>query len=188
MSNKNKWILGIVGVIVLLILSIVGTYNSLVSKDVGVKTAWSQVENQYQRRMDLIPNLIETVKGYKIHEADVLKHVADARAKLAGARSVSQKVEATNGLEGAISRLLVVVENYPNLKADANFRQLMDSLEGTENRIAVERMRYNESVQLYNVSVRSFPTVIFANMFGFDREKSLFESVKGASQAPKVKF
>lgn len=188
MSKKNIWILGIIGAVVLLILSIVGIYNSLVSKDVGVKTAWSQVENQYQRRADLIPNLVETVKGYKIHESDVLKHVADARAKLAGARTVPQKVEAANGLEGALSRLLMVVENYPNLKADANFRQLMDSLEGTENRIAVERMRYNESVQIYNTTVRGFPTVMFANMFGFDKEKMLFESAKGTEIPPKVTF
>lgn len=188
MSKGMMWLIGIVAIVVLLIGSIVGIYNGLVAKDVAVKTAWSQVENQYQRRLDLIPNLVETVKGYKIHEADVFKHIADARAKLAGANTVSQKVEATNGLEGALSRLLMVVENYPNLKADANFRQLMDGLEGTENRIAVERMRYNETVQDYNTSVRRFPTVLFVNMFGFDREKVLFEAEKGAKVAPKVKF
>ncbi len=182
------WIAGIIAVIVIFAGWMIGAYNNLVSMDVSVKAAWSQVENQYQRRLDLIPNLVETVKGYKIHEADVFEHIADARAKLAGASTVSQKVDAANGLEGAISRLLMVVENYPNLKADANFRQLMDSLEGTENRIAVERMRYNEAVQNYNVSVRRFPTVMIVGLFGFDREKVLFEAAKGAKEAPKVKF
>jgi len=188
MSKGMMWLIGGVAAVIIVIGAVVGIYNSLVAKDVAVKTAWSQVETQYQRRFDLIPNLVETVKGYKIHEADVFKNIADARAKLAGAGSVNDKISATNGLEGAISRLLVVVENYPNLKADANFRQLMDNLEGTENRISVARMRYNESVQDYNTSVRRFPTVIFAGMFGFDREKPMFEAQKGAEEAPKVKF
>ena len=188
MSKKWMWIIGIVAVVLIAVMWVIGIYNNLVSMDVSVKAAWSQVENQYQRRMDLIPNLVETVKGYKIHEADVIEHVADARAKLAGASSVSDKVKATNGLEGALSRLLMVVENYPNLKADANFRQLMDSLEGTENRISVERMRYNETVKEYNIAVRKFPTSIFAGMFGFDREKTLFKAAEGAQEVPKVKF
>ena len=188
MSKGMMWLIGIIVVALILIGGVVSSYNSLVSKDVAVKAAWSQVENQYQRRLDLIPNLVESVKGYKIHEAEVFTHIADARAKLAGAQTVSQKVDAANGLEGALSKLLMVVENYPNLKADANFRQLMDSLEGTENRVAVERMRYNETVQDYNVSVRRFPTMLIAGMFGFDREKTLFEAAKGANEAPKVKF
>lgn len=188
MSKGMMWLIGIIALVIVIFLGVMGIYNGLVAKDVAVKTAWSQVENQYQRRFDLIPNLVETVKGYKIHESEVFEHIADARAKLAGATSVSDKVNATNGLESALSRLLMIVENYPNLKADANFRQLMDSLEGTENRISVERMRYNEAVQAYNTSVRVFPTVMFVGMFGFEREKPLFESQKGAKEAPKVKF
>ncbi|MEK7376523.1 MAG: LemA family protein, partial [Candidatus Margulisiibacteriota bacterium] len=164
MSKKWMWIIGIVAVFVVAVSWVIGMYNNLVSMDVSVKAAWSQVDNQYQRRLDLIPNLVETVKGYKIHEADVIKNVADARARLAGANNVKDKVNAANGLEGALSRLLMVVENYPNLKADANFRQLMDSLEGTENRIAVERMRYNETVKEYNIAVRKFPASIFAGL------------------------
>ena len=188
MSKGLMWLIGIVAAVVIGFFMIMGIYNSLVAKDIAVKTAWAQVENQYQRRLDLIPNLVNTVKGYATHEKEIFENIANARAKLAGANSVSQKVEATNGLESAISKLLMVVENYPNLKADANFRQLMDNLEGTENRISVERMRYNESVQTYNVSVRTFPTVIFAGMFGFDREKVLFAAAKGAEKAPDVKF
>ncbi len=188
MSKGMMWLIGIIALAIVLFIGLMGTYNGLVAKDVAVKTAWSQVENQYQRRFDLIPNLVETVKGYKIHEAEVFEHIADARAALAGAKTVTDKVNATNGLEGALSRLLMVVENYPNLKADANFRQLMDSLEGTENRISVERMRYNEAVQTYNTSVRTFPTVLVAGMLGFEREKPLFEAQKGANEAPKVKF
>ena len=186
--KKWMWIAGIVAVVVIMFMWVIGVYNNLVGLDVSVKTAWSQVENQYQRRLDLIPNLVETVKGYKIHEADVFKNIADARTRYAGAQNVSQKVDAANGLEGALSRLMVIVENYPILKADANFRQLMDSLEGTENRISVERMRYNETVAQYNMYVRGFPTVIIVGMTGFDREKPLFQAAKGAEQAPNVKF
>ncbi len=188
MSKKMMWIAGIAAVAVILIGGIVGIYNSLVSKDVAVTTAWAQVESQYQRRLDLIPNLVNTVKGYARHERDIFTQVANARARLAGASTVQGKIEAASGLDGALSRLLAIAENYPNLKADANFRQLMDNLEGTENRIAVARMRYNEAVQDYNTTVRRFPTVIFAGMFGFDREKPMFAAVKGAENAPEVKF
>ena len=188
MSQKMMWVIGIIAVVVVIIGGIVGIYNNLVSKEVAVKTAWAQVESQYQRRLDLIPNLVSTVKGYQIHEKEIFTYVADARARLAGATTVKGKIEAAGGLDGALSRLLAIAENYPNLKADANFRQLMDNLEGTENRIAVARMRYNESVQDYNTSVRRFPTVIFAGMFGFEREKPMFAAAKGAEQAPAVKF
>ncbi len=188
MSKKMMWIAGIVFVIVLLLGGIVGTYNSLVSKDVAVTTAWAQVESQYQRRLDLIPNLVNTVKGYQIHEKEIFTQVADARARLAGAATVKDKIAAAGGLDGALSRLLAIAENYPNLKADANFRQLMDNLEGTENRIAVARLRYTEPVQDYNTSARRFPTVIFVGMMGFDRSKPMFAAAKGAEQAPAVKF
>ena len=188
MSKKWIWMIGIIAAAVIIGGWVIGVYNNLVGMDVSVKASWAQVENQYQRRLDLIPNLVETVKGYKIHETEAIKNVSDARARLAGASSTSDKVSATNGLEGALSRLLMIVENYPNLKADANFRQLSDSLEGTENRIAVERMRYNETVKGYNIAVRRFPTSIFAGMFGFDREKTLFKAAEGAQEVPKVKF
>ncbi len=188
MNKGLMWLIGIGIALFVIVMYTIGVYNGLVAKDQGVKAAWAQVESLYQRRLDLIPNLVETVNGYKIHEADVMKNIADSRAKLAGAKSVSEKVAATNGMEGAISRLLVVVENYPNLKADANFRALMDSLEGTENRISVERMRYNEIVKEYNITVKRFPTILFVNSFGFDKEKTLFAATKGAETAPAVKF
>lgn len=188
MSKKMMWIAGIAAAIVILIAGMVGIYNSLVAKDVAVTTAWAQVESQYQRRMDLLPNLVNSVKGYAKHERDIFTQVANARARLAGATTVKGKIDAAGGLDGALSRLLAIAENYPNLKADANFRQLMDNLEGTENRIAVARMRYNEAVQDYNTTVRRFPTVIFAGMFGFEREKPMFAAAQGAEQAPEVKF
>lgn len=188
MNRGLIWLIGIVAVIVILLGWLIGTYNSLVTKDVAVSTAWSQVENQYQRRLDLIPNLVNTVKGYAKHEQNIFIEVANARARLAGATTVKDKIAAAGGLEGALARLLAIVENYPALKADANFRQLMDNLEGTENRIAVARMRYNEAVQTYNIAVRRFPTNLLVGLFGFEREKPLFQAEKGAEKAPKVEF
>jgi LemA protein len=157
---------------------IVGTYNSLVKKDEGVKTAWAQVENQLQRRMDLIPNYVETVKGYARHEREVFIEVTEARAKVAGSVTPSQQIEANTELTAALSRLLLVVERYPDLKANQNFIRLQDELAGTENRIAVERMRYNEAVRDYNV---------LAGIFGFGRA-TLFEAPEEASKPPKVQF
>jgi LemA protein len=181
----------VVGVIVLILLifflSIRGTYNRLVALDENVKTAWSQVENQFQRRLDLIPNYVETVKGYAKHEREVLIQVTEARAKVAGAGSIEGKIGANNQLSSALARLLVVVERYPDLKANQNFIRLQDELAGTENRIAVERRRYNEAVRLYNTKIRSFPTNIFAGMFGFFRAE-LFQAPETAKEAPKVKF
>jgi len=188
MNKAMIWMIGIAAALLVVVLWVIGSYNGLVQKDVTVTTAWAQVETQYQRRLDLIPNLVETVKGYKIHEASVFKNIAQSRAKLAGARTVSEKVEAANGVESALSRLLVIVENYPNLKADANFRQLMDNLEGTENRIAYSRGQYNEAVMVYNISTRTFPTGLIAGMFGFEKVKPMFEAAKGAEKAPKIKF
>ena len=181
----------VIGVIVLILLvfflSIRGTYNRLVALDENVKTAWSQVENQLQRRLDLIPNYVETVKGYAKHEREVLTEVTKARAKVAGAGSIEGKIAANNQLSSALARLLVVVERYPDLKANQNFIRLQDELAGTENRIAVERRRYNEAVRMYNTKIRSFPTNIMAGMFGFGRA-DLFQAPEAAKAPPKVKF
>ncbi len=181
----------VIGVIVLIVLifffSIRGTYNRLVAQDESVKTAWSQVENQLQRRLDLIPNYVETVKGYAKHEREVLTQVTEARAKVAGATNIEGKIGANNELSSALARLLLVVERYPDLKANQNFIRLQDELAGTENRIAVERRRYNESVRQYNTSIRSFPTNILAGMFGFGRAE-LFRAPESAKEPPKVKF
>lgn len=185
---KGKWIaIGLAAVLIMLVLTGFGSYNSLVSMDENVNKKWSDLGSQLQRRSDLIPNLVQTVKGYASHEKEVIKSVTDARAKLAGAKTVQEQAAGLNELSGALSRLLVVVENYPNLKADANFRQLMDELSGTENRINIARMDYNQAVQQYNQSIRRFPTVLFAKMFGFD-SRAYFEAPKEANQVPKVDF
>jgi LemA protein len=152
-----------------------------------VKAAWAQVENQLQRRFDLIPNLVETVKGYASHEKEVFVQVTQARSRVAGAGSVGDKIEANNQLTAALSRLLLVVERYPELKANTNFIRLQDELAGTENRIAVERRRYNEAVKTYNIKIRRFPTNLIAGMFGFEKA-TFFQVPKEAQQAPKVKF
>ena len=188
-TGKALAIAGIVVVVIVLIffLSIKGTYNSLVRLDEGIKGAWAQVENQLQRRYDLIPNYVETVKGYARFEKDVLLKVTEARARVGGAGSVKEKINANNQLSSALSRLLVVVERYPDLKANQNFLRLQDELAGTENRIAVERRRYNEAVRAYNVKIRSFPTNILAGMFGFGRAE-FFEAPAEAKEVPKVKF
>jgi len=181
-------ILGILLVIVIAAYSYLkGTYNSLVTMDESVKGAWAQVENQLQRRYDLIPNYVETVKGYAKHEKEVFVEVANARSKVAGATTVSDKIEANQQLSSALGRLLLVVERYPELKANTNFIRLQDELAGTENRIAVERRRFNEIVKAYNIKVRSFPTNILAGMFGFEKA-TFFEVPKEQQQAPKVKF
>ncbi len=164
-----------------------GTYNALVTADEGVKAAWAQVENQLQRRYDLIPNLVQTVKGYAAHEKEVFLKVTEARAKVGGAGSIGERVKAENELSAALSRLLLVVENYPDLKANQNFIRLQDELAGTENRIAVERRRYNEAVRAYNVMIRTFPRNIIANLFGFEKAE-FFEAPEESKAAPKVEF
>lgn len=164
-----------------------GTYNTFVSLDESVKGSWAQVENQLQRRYDLIPNLVETVKGYAKHEKDVFIEVTNARAKVGGAGKISEKIKANNQLSSALSRLLLVVERYPDLKANQNFIRLQDELAGTENRIAVERRRYNEAVKVYNVKIRSFPENLLAGMFGFSKA-AFFEAPEIAKATPKVKF
>ncbi len=164
-----------------------GTYNNFVSLDEAVKSSWAQVENQLQRRYDLIPNLVETVKGYAKQEKDVLVEVTNARAKVGGAASVPDKIAANNELSSALSRLLVVVERYPDLKSNQNFLRLQDELAGTENRIAVERKRYNDAVKIYNIAIRSFPANLLAGMFGF-QGATFFEAPAAAKAAPQVKF
>ena len=191
MTQTQKTLLIVAGVLVLIILIpllyLKGTYNSLVRMDEGVKAAWAQVENQLQRRYDLIPNIVETVKGYAAHEKEVFVKVTEARSKVAGAGSINDKIQANNGLSAALSRLLVVVERYPELKANTNFIRLQDELAGTENRIAVERRRYNESVKVFNIKIRQFPTNMIAGMFGFEKA-AFFEVPKEKQEAPKVKF
>ena len=163
------------------------SYNRFVTQEEQIKAQWAQVENQLQRRNDLIPNLVETVRGTAKQEQDVYKAIADSRAKLAGARSPEETIQAANEQSSALARLLVVVENYPELKSNTSFNSLMDSLEGTENRIAVERMRYNETVQAYNTSRRQFPANVTAKMFGF-KEYPFFQAPPEAKKVPKVEF
>jgi LemA protein len=188
-AAKTLAISGIVIVVVLLLIffSIKGTYNSLVRLDESIKGAWAQVENQLQRRYDLIPNYVETVKGYARHEKEVFLRVTEARAKVGAATNIQDKIGANNELSTALSRLLLVVERYPDLKANQNFIRLQDELAGTENRIAVERRRYNEAVKTYNVKIRSFPTNILAGMFGFTMAE-FFKAPEIAKEVPKVKF
>jgi LemA protein len=191
MTSGKKII--IIAVIIILVLAgslysfFRGNYNQFVTLDESVKSAWAQVENQLQRRYDLIPNLVETVKGYAKQEKDVLIEVTNARARVGGATTVPDKISANNELSGALSRLLVVVEQYPDLKSNQNFLRLQDELAGTENRISVERRRYNEVVQTYNVAIRSFPANLLAGMFGFEK-KAFFEAPAAAKAAPQVKF
>jgi len=163
------------------------SYNTFVSQEEAIKAQWAQVENQLQRRNDLIPNLVETVKGYAQHEEGVYKDIADARSRLLAARSPEETIQAANQQTSALGRLLAVVENYPQLRANEQFNRLSDELSGTENRIATERMRYNERVQEYNTSRRQFPSNVTARVFGF-KEYPFFEAPAEAKQAPRVNF
>jgi len=197
-KNKALWIT--IAIIVVLLFAgyswVKGTYNTMVTQEEGVKTAWSQVENQYQRRMDLIPNLVNTVKGYATHEKETLEGVVSARAEATKTtidpsnlnEESMKKFQAAQGeLSSALSRLMLVIERYPDLKANQNFSELQAQLEGTENRISVERKRFNETAQSYNTYIRSFPTNILAGMFGF-QPKAYFSAESGAEKAPKVEF
>lgn len=201
MKKFPKWLV----VLIIVLVCVFGifscyknTYNSLVSLDEGVSAQWAEVQNQYQRRLDLIPNLVSTVKGYAKHESDVLTQVSEARASAGGQINISDEVlndpeafaryqQVQDNLGASLQRLLVVTENYPELKADQNFLSLQDQLEGTENRITVARQRYNEVAKSYNTKVRSFPTNIIANMSGFEK-KSYFAASAEAQSAPKVEF
>jgi LemA protein len=171
-------------------------YNKMVTMDEAVKSAWSQVENVYQRRSDLIPNLVETVKGYATHEQETFTKVVEARAQATATKidptnltpeAIKQFQDAQGGLSSALSRLMVVVEQYPDLKANQNFLDLQAQLEGTENRITVERQKFNETTQAYNAYIRRFPPLITAAIFGF-KKKAYFEAMAGAEKAPQVKF
>src|SRR5437773_5934945 len=163
------------------------SYNRFVGQEEAIKAQWAQVENQLQRRNDLIPNLVETVKGYATHEEGVFKDIADSRSKLLAAKSPDEAIAAANQQTAALGRLLAIAENYPNLKANEQFNRLMDELSGTENRIAVERMRYNQKVQEYNTARRQFPANLTAKMFGF-KEYPFFQAPPEAKQVPKVNF
>lgn len=177
----------VVAVIVILVGTFVGSYNGLVSKQTNVQEKAATIQADLQRRADLIPNLVETVKGYAAHEEGVYTAIADARSKLAGAKTIDEQQSANSDLDSAISRLLVVVENYPDLKANQNFIALQDQLEGTENRIKVSRTDYNAAAASYNASIRKFPTVIVAGMFGFEKV-DLFQADANAQSAPQVSF
>jgi len=178
----------VVGALLLIVIfSAVGSYNGLVSSETSVDNKAAQIDTQLQRREDVIPNLVNTVKGYAAHEKEVFQAIADARSKLAGAGTTAEKADANNELEGALSRLLVVVENYPNLKADTQFTRLMDELTGTENRISVARQDYNNSVTTYNTKIRKFPAAIYASLFGFEK-RDFFKAAPGAETVPEVSF
>lgn len=188
-SKMKLWItIGVIAVIILALAGwIIGGYNTLVTQDNNVGEKWGNVESQYQRRVDLIPNLVSTVKGYAAHEEKLFTEITELRSRWQGATTVDEKMNAANGLEGAIGRLMVVVENYPDLKASENFLSLQDELAGTENRVAVARQDYNAAVKKYNDAVRKVPTNIIASIFGFERKES-FEAAEGAEKAPEVAF
>ena len=192
MSKALIVVVVLVAIILLVTLVAFGQYvgvkNNLVSKNEAVKTSWSQVDIVLQRRADLIPNLVETVKGFAVQEQKVFGDIAAARAALVGAKSPSEKIAANGQLDSALSRLLVIVENYPQLKSNENFMRLQDELAGTENRIAVERRRYNEAVQDYNTYISLFPNSLVASFAGFTRNDAYFKTEEGARQAPKVNF
>lgn len=200
---KSKTLIGCLGVLlvgaIIIGLTVSGTYNSLVTLDQSARSQWAQVENAYQRRADLIPNLVETVKGAAAFEKDTFTAVTEARAKvgqvqmnegmLNNPEAFAKFQEAQDGLSSALSRLLVVVEKYPDLKATQNFRDLQVQLEGTENRITVERQRYNETAQAFNTKRNKFPTVLIAGLFGEKfKDKAYFKAQAGAETAPKVQF
>ena len=190
-----KWIVP-VAIVVIVIMWAVGAYNGMVTLDEGVQGKWADVETQYQRRADLIPNLVSTVKGYAAHESETLESVVKARSEASSVKvdpenitpeKLAEYQKAQSGVSSALGRLMVIVEKYPDLKANQNFLELQSQLEGTENRINVARRDFNEAAKNYNTVIRSFPKTIFAGMFGFEK-KAYFEAEKGAEAAPKVEF
>lgn len=190
-AQKRGAVLLSIGVVVVLIVIFIGwsisVRNNLVAMEEEINAAWAEIDNQLKRRSDLIPNLVNTVKGYAAHEEEVFTNIADARAKLAGAGSVEEKAEGYEEMQSALSRLLVVVEQYPDLKANQNFTRLMDELAGTENRIAVARKRYNDTVRKFNTKIRMFPTSIIAGNLGLEKQ-TYFEISEAARKTPKVDF
>jgi LemA protein len=182
----------VIGILVIAAIMLGGSYfrirNQIVTQKEAIRAAWSQVDNVIQRRADLIPNLVNTVKGYASHEQKVFGDIAAARAQLMGARNPQERIAANAQVESALSRLLVIAENYPNLKADQQFLRLQDELAGTENRIAVERMRYNQAVQAYNTNIQIFPNSLVASLSGFQREDAYFKADNAAREVPKVDF
>ena len=178
-------LLGLGAIVVVLAISLVGFYNQLVAKDQAIEGQWAQVETQYQRRFDLIPNLVASVEGIMEQEQEVFGQLAEARTKYAGAATVDEKAEAATQVESALARLLVIVENYPELRSSENVMALMDELAGTENRISVERGRFNDLVRDYNTTIKKFPARLIAGMFGFN-ERAFFEAAEGAETAPSV--
>jgi LemA protein len=187
MNKTLKTILIVLAVLIVLVMPVIGSYNGMVTLDQGVKKAESNIDTNLQRRSDLIPNLVETVKGYAAHEQDIFTDVANARSKLAGAQNITETANADAQMQSALSRLLVVVEKYPDLKADQNFKDLTVALEGTENRIAIARQDYNKAVDQYNTRIRKFPASIIAGIFNFD-EKPYYKAAEGAKEVPKVDF
>lgn len=187
---KLLWIVILIVVVLLVVFGaqFVGIRNQLVTDREAIHAAWSQVDVALQRRSDLIPNLVETVKGFAAQEKAVIASVTEARARLAGARSPEERIQANTQLDSALSRLLLVVENYPQLKSNENFLRLQDELAGTENRIAVERRKYNEAVQKYNTQIELFPNNVVAALSGFARNDAYFKTDPGARTAPGVKF
>lgn len=185
LQNKKSWIIG--GIVVILIIWMFGSYNGLVTSQENVDTNWAQIDNQLQRRYDLIPNLVSAVKGISKQEQTVFLGIAEARANYGGAKTAEEKAVAANQVEGQLSRLLLIAENYPALQSSKSFQDLMTSLEGTENRIGVARKDYNDSVNTINIKVSRFPTNIVAKIFGFSK-RTYFEKSTGANEVPKVDF
>lgn len=189
MSKRGAVVLGVVLLAVLMPAGVgIGGYNQLVQSQESIREGWAQVENVLQRRYDLIPNLVNTVKGYAAHERGILEEVTRLRSQWGAAKTVEEKIGASEQLESALARLMVVVEQYPDLKANQNFLALQDELAGTENRIAVERRRYNEAVRSYNVLVRRFPSNLVAGLTGFRPSDAYFKAGEGAREAPQVQF
>lgn len=184
----KKILIGLAIAVVLIIVSLVSVYNGIVTKHETITAKWAQVENQLQRRNDLIPNLVNTVKGYAAYEKTVFEDVTAARSQWAKAGTMDEKVKAAGAVDAALGRLIMVAENYPTLKADQSYLKLMDELSGTENRIAVERMRYNEAVMDFNVTVRMFPGNIISGMFGYKPATGYFKAEEKAKAVPEVKF
>lgn len=184
----NKFSIGVIIVLVLIAIVGIAVYNIIISKHENITASWAQVENQLQRRNDLIPNIVNFVKGYVSYEKGLLEDITNARSQWAKATTVDEKVQAASQTDAALGRLIAVVENYPDLKANQTFLKAMDELAGTENRIAVERMRYNEAVRSYNVTVRMFPGNIIANMLGYKPATEYFKAEEKAKSVPEVKF